>query len=127
MYNIKSLNADEFIDHNEILETLAYAEKHSNDFPLIDELLKTDEVIINSPINSTPYILNISLKRKKSSVIVEAISEHDIYVSSVSACASKHEVISDILMHMTNSTDISANSLRISCFSILENFSFAII
>ena len=40
MYNPASLKADEFIDHNEILDTLIYAEAHKNDFELIDSLLE---------------------------------------------------------------------------------------
>ena len=32
-YNPKSLKADEFINHEEILETLAYAEKNKTIFP----------------------------------------------------------------------------------------------
>ncbi len=34
-----SPNAQEFIDHQEILDTLAYAEKNKNNLPLINELL----------------------------------------------------------------------------------------
>lgn len=40
MYNIKSLKADEFINHEEILETLEYAEKNKNNRELIDEILE---------------------------------------------------------------------------------------
>ena len=39
MYDPKSLKAEEFIDHGEILETLAYADAHKNDAPLIDAIL----------------------------------------------------------------------------------------
>ena len=39
-YNPKSLRAEEFIDHEEILETLRYAEAHKNDVELIDALLE---------------------------------------------------------------------------------------
>ena len=38
-YNPKSLNADEFINDEEILETLDYAEKNKNNVELIDEIL----------------------------------------------------------------------------------------
>ena len=31
MYNPQSLRADEFIDHSEVLETLAYATEHARD------------------------------------------------------------------------------------------------
>ena len=40
MYNPKSLKAEEFISHEEILETLDYAEQHKNDMPLIDSILE---------------------------------------------------------------------------------------
>ena len=39
MYDKKSLKAEEFIDHNEILETLDYAEKNKDNVQLIDEIL----------------------------------------------------------------------------------------
>ena len=40
MYNVKSLKAEEFISHDEILETLAYAEKNKNNKELIESILK---------------------------------------------------------------------------------------
>ena len=41
MYDPKSLKADEFIDHQEILDTLQYAEEHKHDVALIDRLNAT--------------------------------------------------------------------------------------
>ena len=38
-YNPKSLKAGEFINHEEILETLRYAEENKNNVELIDSLL----------------------------------------------------------------------------------------
>ena len=35
-YDPKSLRAEEFINHEEILATLAYAQEHKNDVALID-------------------------------------------------------------------------------------------
>ena len=40
MYDPKSTKAEEFIDHQEILESLAYADKHKNDAALIDAILE---------------------------------------------------------------------------------------
>ncbi len=40
MYNPKSLQAEEFINHDEILETLAYADAHKNDRALIEQILE---------------------------------------------------------------------------------------
>ena len=39
MYNPKSLKAEEFIDHREILDTLAYADENKNNVELIDQIL----------------------------------------------------------------------------------------
>ena len=38
-YNVKSSVADEFINHQEILDTLDYAEKNKNNLELIDSIL----------------------------------------------------------------------------------------
>ncbi|SEK17557.1 MULTISPECIES: [FeFe] hydrogenase H-cluster radical SAM maturase HydG [Pseudobutyrivibrio] len=40
MYNVKSLKAEEFIDNQEILDTIEYAEANKNNFELIEELLE---------------------------------------------------------------------------------------
>ena len=40
MYNPKSLKAEEFIDHEEILDTLAYSDAHKNDRELILQILE---------------------------------------------------------------------------------------
>lgn len=40
MYDPKSKCADEFIDHEEIMETLAYAQAHKEDRELIDQILE---------------------------------------------------------------------------------------
>ncbi|MBP3719659.1 MAG: [FeFe] hydrogenase H-cluster radical SAM maturase HydG [Eubacterium sp.] len=40
MYNPKSLKAEEFIDHDEILESLKYADENKSNVKVIDEILK---------------------------------------------------------------------------------------
>lgn len=40
MYNPKSLKAEEFIDHNEVEDTLNYAEQNKNNVKLIDEIIE---------------------------------------------------------------------------------------
>lgn len=40
MYDVKSSKAEEFINHEEILETLKYADEHKRDEKLINEILK---------------------------------------------------------------------------------------
>ena len=39
MYDVKSMKAEEFIDHQEIEDTLAYADLHKDDMPLIRAIL----------------------------------------------------------------------------------------
>ena len=43
MYNPKSMNADEFISHDEIMATLKYAEENKNNMELIESILKKAE------------------------------------------------------------------------------------
>ena len=40
MYNPKSMKAEEFIDHQEVLDTLAYADAHKTDAELIDAIIE---------------------------------------------------------------------------------------
>ncbi|WP_027421871.1 [FeFe] hydrogenase H-cluster radical SAM maturase HydG [Lachnobacterium bovis] len=40
IYNPKSLKAEEFINHEEILETLSYADENKDNYKLIDEILE---------------------------------------------------------------------------------------
>lgn len=40
MYDPNSMCADDFIDHQEILDTLAYADEHKNDAALIDSIIE---------------------------------------------------------------------------------------
>lgn len=40
MYNLKSLKAEEFIDHEEVLQTLEYAEKNKSNLQLIDSIIE---------------------------------------------------------------------------------------
>jgi 2-iminoacetate synthase len=37
-YNVKSMKAEEFINHEEILETIKYANNHKDDLKLVDEI-----------------------------------------------------------------------------------------
>lgn len=39
-YDVKSRNAEEFINHEEILETIKFAEENKNNIPLIEEYLE---------------------------------------------------------------------------------------
>ena len=43
MYDVKSKVATEFIDHGEILDTMAYAQAHKHDRALIESILDKAE------------------------------------------------------------------------------------
>lgn len=86
---------------------------HLHDY-LFGELKKIDGVKINSPKNGSPYIVNFSSTKKKASVIVEGLSNKQIYISSVSACHSKYEPISYVVKEVTGDEKLASNTLRVS-------------
>ena len=63
-YDVKSKNAEEFINHEEILESLDYGREHKNDRKLIKEILeKAKKAQGLSPVSythltlpTTPYV-----------------------------------------------------------------------
>jgi len=80
---------------------------------LQQNIAQMDGVEINSPADGAPYVLNFSLTKKKASVVVEALSENEIYVSTVSACSSE-EPVSYVLLAMGKSDGAAHNSIRLS-------------
>jgi len=72
---------------------------------------------INSNYKNNPFIVNFSLKTKKASVVVEALSEENIFVSSISACHSKGEPISYVVMEQKHNETFAHNTIRVS-FSV---------
>ncbi len=81
---------------------------------LKNKLSSISEIVRNTPDCASPYILNFSLSSHKASVIVEGLSEKGFYVSSVSACSSKKEPVSEVLTAMGRSSRLAGNSIRIS-------------
>lgn len=75
-----------------------------------DYIVHSDEV----SDKQTPFVLNIGFKKKKASVVVEALSNHDIYVSSVSACSTKELRASTTLLACGYPESEASNSIRIS-------------
>ena len=81
---------------------------------LKNKLSSISEIVWNTPDYASPYIFNFSLSSHKASVIVEGLSEKGFYVSSVSACSSKKEPVSEVLTAMGRSSRLAGNSIRIS-------------
>ncbi|MEG2597032.1 MAG: cysteine desulfurase family protein [Oscillospiraceae bacterium] len=50
-------------------------------------LLKIDGVVINSPENGSPHLLNFSIPGVPSEIMLHYLEQHEIYVSSGSACS----------------------------------------
>ena len=81
---------------------------------LRSELNKLDSVTFNSNEYSSPYIMNFSLLNKKASVVVEALSNNNVFVSSVSACHSKNEAMSYVVSALGKDDKLAMNTIRIS-------------
>ena len=96
-------NQDKFYKNIEVLRRF-----------LKNELEKIDEIRLNIFPNQCPYILNFTLLKKKAAIVVEALSNKEIYVSSVSACNSKKEEPSHVLLALGRSVEDAKNTIRLS-------------
>lgn len=87
--------------------------KELNDY-LREELKKMDQIVINSPEDASPFILNISCPHYKPEVLVHDLEAKGIYLSTKSACSSKKVDISHTLAAMHLDPVISSSALRLS-------------
>ena len=87
-------------------------------FELRDRLVKglkeIDGIELNSDMDCSPYIVNFSLTNKKASVVVEDLSNKNIFISSVSACNSKKEASSYVVEALGKNEKLAHNTLRVS-------------
>ena len=70
------------------------------------------ELNVPNPVN--PYIINFSTINRKGSVVVEALSNNNIMVSSTSACHSSKEKGSYVVKALGKDDKISNNTVRVS-------------
>ncbi len=75
---------------------------------------------LNTPSEINPYIINFSTLTKKGSVVVEALSNNNIMVSSTSACHSSKEKGSYVVKSLGKSEKVYNNTIRVS-FSYENN------
>lgn len=75
------------------------------------------DVSINSPMDGAPHIVNISVVGIKPEVMLHALEEKGVYVSTKSACSSKEETISHVLQAIQLPLDRAKSALRISLSS----------
>jgi len=80
---------------------------------LRDNLSKYEHVKINSPVNAIPHILNISVLGVKPETMLHALEEHEIYISTQSACSSNHNE-SRAVYALTHDLECASSSIRIS-------------
>ncbi len=78
------------------------------------QLLQIDDLVINSPEDSAPHIINISLPGFKPEVLIHKLADSEIYISTKSACSSKQSDISAVLEACQLAADRTTSSLRIS-------------
>ncbi|MHB1483112.1 MAG: cysteine desulfurase family protein [Saccharofermentanales bacterium] len=68
----------------------------------------------NSPKGSSPYILNISFPGVKAQTLLHTLDSFGIYVSTISACSSKKQIQSHVLLAMGLDPALIGSSIRIS-------------
>ncbi len=78
-----------------------------------ERLSSFEKVKINSPEDSLPYILNISVLGVKPEVLLHALEEEEVYISTQTACSSKSDE-SKAVYALTKDHDRSKSSVRIS-------------
>ena len=83
--------------------------------PLLNYLKDNKELFeLNLPEPFNPYIINFSSIKKKGSVVVEALSNNNIMVSSISACHSSKEKGSYVVASLNKGEVVSNNTVRVS-------------
>ena len=81
---------------------------------LLDNLSQLPAIQINTPKNSSPYIVNFSVIKQKSETILRALSQKEIYISTVSACSAKKNRESYVVKALTGDSKRAESSLRVS-------------
>ncbi|MDQ0161053.1 cysteine desulfurase family protein [Aeribacillus alveayuensis] len=81
---------------------------------IINRINNWDEVVVNTPQHSAPHIINFSVPGIKAEVLVHMLEEHDIYVSTTSACSSRKKLASKTLLAMGKPQHVSESSIRVS-------------
>lgn len=67
--------------------------------------------------NASPYILNISIDGVRSETLLQALSEKEIYISTVSACSTRKIAESTVVFALSGSHERAQSSIRISLSS----------
>ena len=106
MYKALTIAEEKLLENHENIQIIS-------DY-LFKELSNNPDVIVNSLKKDSPYIFNFSLKQHKASVIIEALSNRQIYVSSTSACSSRTNSVSKTLVLLGRPIEQAENCIRLS-------------
>lgn len=94
-------------------QRLAYRHaKRLNDY--LRQELVAEDVMINSPKDASPFILNISCLRVGSEIALNALNARGFAVSAKSTCATKSKEFSHVLMKMGLGEQRATHAIRIS-------------
>jgi len=94
-----------------VMENIKYV--HGLNKKICDKLRTYDRVHINSTENSIVNTINFSLKGIKPETFVHALDEHEVYISTKSACSGANSM-SNAVYALTKDKELSNGSLRIS-------------
>ena len=86
---------------------------------IIEHFSKYEDVLINKTKYSIPHILNISLKNIKPETFIHAMEEHEVYLSTNTACSSGD--LSTSVMAIYNDPKRATSTIRISLASMTTN------
>lgn len=82
---------------------------------LRDGLSQIEDLTIHTPVeNSAPHLLNFSIKGIKSEVLIHALEQQEIFLSTTSACSSKKKSPSKTLLAMGVPEELADSAFRIS-------------
>lgn len=79
-----------------------------------------DDIRINSGYESSPYILNLSIRGVRGEVLVHFLERDRIYISTGSACSSKKTTKDSIISHVLDDAGLVDGTVRIS-FGMYNN------
>ncbi|KGP73649.1 cysteine desulfurase family protein [Pontibacillus yanchengensis] len=99
--------------------TLEYQRSHLSSLKKMHEKIRRsleeiNGVVVNTPENSAPHILNFSMPGFKPEVVIHALGEHGVFISTKSACSSKDADESAILKACGADHERASSALRVS-------------
>lgn len=110
---------------DEKIETMRKLKAH-----FIEGVSKIDNTMIHGRFDesSAPHIISVGFKDVRSEVLLHALEEKGIYVSSGSACASNHPQVSGVLKGIGTGRDYLDSTLRFSMseFTTLEEIDYTL-